>query len=1024
MVKTTSKTHQTMLAIRLLGNPEIALDGVPVRLPFLKAEALLCYLAATAQPHSRRSLASIFWGGSPEKKARNSLRNALYTINRVLAPAHCLDVDRSTVRFHKRHVWVDATEFEGAVVRYEHSEQLSAALQWWRAPFMDGVSLPDAPVFEGWMVDRQAHFQRLYLDALLRLNELYQQQQQWEAAGKVLEQLLTLDPLHEIGHQQLMRLQANRGNRAAALRQFDRMRQVLREELGVDPSRASQQLHVEILRSDETQPRDGVPAPAQQFHFVGRQQELALLRQYYQTSLPAGPAQMLMLEGEVGIGKTRLAREWLRTVSGARILTARCYETEQAIPFQPWIDLIQHTFVDTELDRRSLSDVWLAELAHLVPDIRRRYPDLAIAPVTDPELTRGRIIQAIYHWLGQLARKKPVCLFIDDWQWLDNASMTLLRHMLLSSTSSRLPLFILATRRESKETASWVQFKAMLAREGRLRSIVLQRLSPLETSTLARAMALPARFQTADFVERLFAETEGNPLFLVEMLHSLKSEQMDGDVDWPLPATIQSVIQSRLARLNEDTVNVLTVAAVAGRTFTENDLQQVINDQPDMVGLQAIDEAVAANILVEQGTSYDFTHDKIRTVLLESLTNSRRRYLHQQVARSLEATMSNDFGRLSYHFELAGDALRARGYALRAAKQAAELYADEEALRWYDKAESLLGATPAELSPEAISKVTPFQQSHVARSQPLDVHGLICRQRGIIYQRVGRYPDAENSFMAALERGAVRQRLDEQGAAHNLLSFLAYLRSDYDGVGLHARQSLELAGLQGEAALRAPGLRHLGIAVYHTGDYEQAHRLYDEALAAYRQANDLLGVAGVYNNIGYVLRTQARYAEAIEAFQKAGFIYETMHQIEGIALIHSNLGRTYAFKGDLTQALAVLTKGLALSEEAHTDWITVKIHRTLGNVFAHSQQWAQALDHAQAAQRLAQALGSEEDLGVAMSLLGKIAAAWPEARLGPPDHYFDQSVKMLQRVGAQDELARVQAAIAAHQADVSALTAM
>ena len=276
----------------------------------------------------------------------------------------------------------------------------------------------------------------------------------------------------------------------------------------------------------------------------------------------------------------------------------------------------------------------------------------------------------------------------------------------------------------------------------------------------------------------------------------------------------------------------------------------------------------------------------------------------------------------------------------------------------------------------------------------------------MIQQRIGQYDDAEFSFRKALERGEARGRLDEQAAAHNLLSFLAYLRSDYDGVDRHAQKALNLAAQAGEPALRAPGLRHLGIAVYRTADYARARQLYDEALVAYRQAGDQLGVATVYNNIGFVLRTQACYKEAIAAFQEALTIYEATGQIEGVALICSNIGRTYAFSGDLEQAQQYLERGLTLSTESHTDWITVKIHRTMGNVFAQNEQWPQALVHAQQAQKLATSLGSAEDLGATLRLLGEIASAWPDSNLGHATAYFEQSMALLQQVGAQDELER------------------
>ncbi len=183
------------------------------------------------------------------------------------------------------------------------------------------------------------------------------------------------------------------------------------------------------------------------------------------------------------------------------------------------------------------------------------------------------------------------------------------------------------------------------------------------------------------------------------------------------------------------------------------------------------------------------------------------------------------------------------------------------------------------------------------------------------------------------------------------------------------------------------------------------------------QADDRLGLAGVYNNIGFVLRTQSRYAEAIDAFEQALAIYHDTGQIEGIALIHSNVGRTYAFSGNFQQALAQLHRGLALSQESRTDWITVKIHRTLGSVYFRQGQWPQALEHAWQARALAETLGSDEDLGATLRLLAQLAAAWPAGNLGSPATLFEQSIALLRQVGAQDELELSVAALARYQGD-------
>lgn len=1003
------------LSLKLLGPPRIEMNGQPLHLPYAKAEALLFYLAATGQPHSREHLAALLWGNSAQKQARSSLRNALYTIRRSFTPATLLLIQRDSIGVDPARFTLDLRAFEATATEAGEIEALAGGLAIWRGSLLQGLNLPDCPAFETWLAEQRARYETLYIEALLRLNQLYQANGRLKEARASLERLLETDWLHEAAHRQLMQIYWQQGHRAGALRQYETLRLRLREELGVSPSHETQALHLRLLRAD-TDP--GTLALAQPAHdsganrLVGRQRELNQLDRLYRQIIPDGPARLVMIEGEAGIGKTRLAQEWLDTLTHPRILTTRCFETEQIIPFQPWVDLIQATLNDTAAPRLGLADVWLTELAHLIPEIRHQRPDLKPAPVVDPDLTRGRIVQAIFHWLEALSHQRPLCLFFDDWQWLDQASLTVLRFIFRPPHSSQLPLLILGTQRTAECPSGWPQLETTLTREGLYHHLLLPRLSAAEATALAQTMALPPQLQTEAFFRRLFTETEGNPLFIIELLRALAQEKLVADVDWPLPASIQSVIQSRLHRLTPSTQHVLAAAAVLGRAFTDSILRQVLADQPAEVILQAIEEGIAANLIAEQGQRYDFTHDKIRTVLADSLTGGRRRHLDRRVAEALEATLSNDFGRLSYHFERGGDLLRARSYALRAARQAAELYADDEALGWYEKSEALLDDTSTELAPEAMPKITPFRQSHVSRTRPLDVPGLIYRQRGLIKQRVGHYGEAETDFQAALSRGLSRGRPDEQAAAHNLLSFLAYLRSDYDGVGHHARQALELATPLNEPALRAPGLRHLGIAVYRTGDYPRARQLYEEALAAYRQSNDRLGLAGVYNNIGFVLRTQARYAEAIEAFQKALVIYQETGQTEGIALIHSNVGRTYAFSGDLDQAQQFLERGLKLSESARTDWITVKIHRTLGNVCAQSGQWPQALHHAQEARTLAKALGSDEDLGAILRLLGEIAAAGLVDGLGDPVTYFEEGISILQRVGAQDELGRAQAALA------------
>jgi DNA-binding SARP family transcriptional activator len=284
------------ITLALLGPPIIKVGGDPLRLSYLKAEALLYYLAVTGRPHSRTALATLLWGGSPENQARSSLRNALYTIRKGLKPASLLMVKRDTVTLDMARIRLDVRDFRATL---EHQSDdpaaLSRAVALWRGTFLDGLYLPDAVSFEEWVADQRTQFEALYQRGLHQLGQLYLSQKRYQEGQQVIEQLLALDPLHEAGHQQLMRLYMQTGNRVAALRQYESLRNLLVAELSVDPAPATQALHLELLQADEpplqTEPTMELAArPLGRYRFVGREHEMGMLSDFYRSILPNGPA--------------------------------------------------------------------------------------------------------------------------------------------------------------------------------------------------------------------------------------------------------------------------------------------------------------------------------------------------------------------------------------------------------------------------------------------------------------------------------------------------------------------------------------------------------------------------------------------------------------------------------------------------------------------------------------------------------------------------------------------------------------
>ncbi len=1006
-----------MVELRLLGAPYIEISGQEARLPYRKAMALLAYLAVTSQPHSREQLASLLWGEVDDGRARNSLRSALSVIRRATAPVPILETHRDMVTLYADRLWLDVAVFKAAIRNEQSITGLTDALATWRGHFLDGLTLDSTPEFDDWLTATRNQLDRLHQDGWLALSRALEATGQWSEAIEAAQRLLAMDPLREAGHRQLMRLYLKDRDRSAALQQYEQCRALLAEELGVAPDARTQALHLQALAERTPAHLIGdqatgtkVGQTSMQFPFVGRKRELAALNRHLQEVTTVREGRLVLAEGEAGVGKTRLMQEWLTQVRGAQVLVGRCFEAERSVPYHPWIDVLRASLSLTGQGQRSIPDLWMAELARLVPELRAILPDLPDPPAPDPGLVRGRLAEAARQWLLALSREQPLCLLLDDLQWIDHASLALLEYILRHSTN--LPLLILGAQRTPEVGPDWQRTQAMLVREGLCHRLELYRLAFPDVVAMAHTVE-PRTADPEAFFKRLFRETEGNPLFVVEILRTLQRLDVDLEGEWPIPSTIQGVIHSRLDRLAPETRRLLRVAAVIGPSFDYQTLETATG-HPSDVAWKALEEGLAAGLVEEQESRFHFTHDKIRAVLYADSGVLRRRHLHSRVAEALETLNADDlstvFSLLAHHFAAAGEPARARDYALRAAQHAVELYADEDALAEYERAAYLSESEklPDELPVRSAREVVPFYTPTDENKLPVGVLCLIHNQRGLIYQRIGRYADAEREFNLALEHAVGRNRPDEEATAQNLLSFLSYLRGDYDGVATHAQQAIDRAIKAGDASQQATGLKNLGIVAYQSGDYDRALDLYYQALTIYETVSDRLGMGACYNNIGFVQNTQGDFGMAIESFEQALALREELGQIEGQAVHLMNIGRVYTHQKDIQQAHEYLQRAQTLSEEINAIWVTAKVHRILAELGIMVGDWETALKHARTAADLAQDLGSKEDMGAVFQLLGEIAAGCPDRELGEPTDYFERGIALLEEVGEQHKLKQAQ----------------
>ncbi len=444
--------------------------------------------------------------------------------------------------------------------------------------------------------------------------------------------------------------------------------------------------------------------------FVGRDDVMASLTKKLEDAR-AGKGSLVMLVGEPGIGKTRTAEEFceLARQSGAMVIWGHCYDGEWSAPFSPFMEAIREyasAAPQQELAERLGADAGV--LARIVPMLHERLPDIAEPPPIAAEGERYRLLEAAGDFFVRLAALRPLMLMLDDLHWADKGTIAMLRQVARLAPQQRLLLVGAYRDIELDRTHPLSDALQTLRRETNYERVVLKGLEAADVGELLNLVAEQA--VPEQFVKAIGEETGGNPFFIREvMLHLVEEKkivQEDGRwvaaiaiADMRIPEGVREVIGRRLSRVSEPCGQMLTVTSALTAGFSWEVVSALV-DLDDAILLDAIDEALAAQLLVERERGiYDFTHALIRHTLYEELSTPRRSLLHRRIGEALERLYAHDveprLAELAHHFYEGGEANagKAIDYCARAGDRAAASLAYDEAAYQYDRAQELTAAT-------------------------------------------------------------------------------------------------------------------------------------------------------------------------------------------------------------------------------------------------------------------------------------------------------------------------------------------
>lgn len=937
----------------LLGAPRIERDGDTVDLDTRKAIALVAYLAVEGQIFRRDSLAGLLWPEHGGDQARGALRRTLSTLKKGMG-GEGLQADRATVGLTNDAVWTDAMEFrrliEQSQVPFSKGDPdaclalVERAIELYRGDFMAGFSLRDSVDFEDWQYFQSESHRRLMTSALERAVECLTMRGRFAEAIERARRWLSLDPLHEPAHRKLMLLFAYNDQRASALKQYRACVGLLERELGVPPLEETTELYRQITdnRLPEPEllalPRElaaielsdvQMPPPSP---LVGRTIELGLLVDTYESMGASG--RVVLIEGEAGIGKSRLADEFLERMHERGSMTAAvgCHAEETHLAFGVVTGLLRQTLEEKGSEWLEVVPVhWLSECARLLPELLGL--DLGVPPPTrlDDPGAQARFFEGIASFLTAASEGPPPGgLLVDDLHWTDESSLDALLY--LAGRLKGRPLLLVGTFR-SEEVGASARIRRLAAAAGQysVDNIELGRLSRDEVSELVAA----ARPGDASLSARLYEETEGLPFFLVEYLAALDEGADPESPQWSAPSGVRELLSSRVEQMNETARQVMTTAAVIGRSFDFDTVREA-GGRSDDETVTALDDLAAAGLIKEVASTgggaprFDFSHEGIRRLAYDDASSARRRLLHGRVADSLARSRGRNTaepGAVAHHYELAGNDATAAAYYELSGRKASSLFAHAEAMSHFRTALALRHPEPARIH-EAIADIQTFAG---------DYSGAL-----IGYETAAALSDQHDLVSIEHKIGTVHHR-----------------RGDLDSARSHFQEALELLD-DDEHARRSRVCSDLSLNAHRSGDPTTAERLANEALGLAVKTEDISALAQAHNILGILAKSRGDVDTAIEHLQQSADLAGDLSDPTARIAALNNLALARGEAGERDAAIEILNEALKLCAEQQDRHREAALHNNLADLFHRNGDRERSMEHLKQAVAIFAEIGSKE----------------------------------------------------------------
>ncbi|SKC83179.1 AAA family ATPase [Maledivibacter halophilus] len=994
----SDNNYKKALKITLFGKPKILIEKEEIYFPYKKSEGLLYYLIVN-KISNRDYLGNLFWGNiNDEILIKKNLRNAIYIIRKIFGKDFILSKGKDIIEINSSYLGdTDLNRFLNT--------QNYQILNFYKGDFLQGFNIKDSSQFEEWVEFKRQEYKDIFADKLIKVIEEYIEREEYFSAKKYCKILIKKDEFDERAYRLLIEIYKRQGAYSKCMSLYQQLEALLHNELLISPDKTTEVLinEVKVMRDKEIEEvklkknRQSIKEKKEKNVkekgcnggniFYGREEELNKMILNYRNFHNKNWSKSILLMGEEGIGKSKTVDEFLIKINNTSKeykLFTQCYRAEEQYIFKPWYKIFEQISKIIRIENIKIPRKITNIITSIFPDfnIEENIPSTHYIEKFD-FIKYQAIERAIIDLLDIISCKKRIIIYIDDFQWADDISISLVRNIMINDKNKSI-FFIIACRTVYRKKVE--SFLLEMYKYEVIDKIFLERFNNRETIEFVKKV-LPDYKLPAKFKKMIYKETEGNPLFLVEVLNNIKENRDLKDI----PPKIQDILKNRIMAISTKGKKILDIISIFFDKVSFEMLEKIsLIDGFELVDI--IDELCKKNLILEKGSleefHYVFNHQKVRDYVYATMSLSKKRVLHNRAAEVLEECLKNNkrdvllYSKLIYHFERCGKKYKALKYNIKYLYEYLQLKQESFPLLYFSNGEKQLVLKNSYTHEQVQNDLKKMEEliNEVKENNSTDENINLISQylhmMGRFYIRQGEYEKGLKYINDLIDIGIkYNSTMDEIRGYRQLMCYYinTYKTNEMDETIQKALEKVKKFNCLEEIAIwwRLEGLLKIMEGKFKEGE-DLLQKSIDVFMASEEKEKYLSNLAASYNWIGESKRHRQDYNGALKYYEKAINVYEKKGLVEGLSVFNTNAGQAAYDARYYEKAEKYLSAAISCFDQIDALWLRSLAHSYYALLLFHKEEFKLSIVHLKKAYRFAKKLKSPYEIGVVYRIMAKI----------------------------------------------------